>query len=94
MSSDLDNELIDQYEEEADQQHAPYRRPGEQIDEALPLPSKIIKVASAYDSAVTDTGLPPIEAIEVLHRGAAYDFDPRVVQSLRRVMQRTGAIAY
>ncbi len=76
------------------QQHAPYRRPGEHIDESLPLPSKIIKVASAYDQAVTETGLPPIEAIEVLHRGAAYDFDPRVVQSLRRVIQRSGAIAY
>lgn len=76
------------------QQHSPYRRPGEQSDESLPLPAKIIKVASAYDQAVSETGLPPIEAIEVLHRGAAYDFDPRVVKSLRRVMQRNGVIAY
>ena len=76
------------------QQHAPYRRPGEQWDESLPLPSKIIKVASAYDQAVVETGLPAIEAVEVLHRGAAYDFDPKVVRSLRRVIAHRGEIAY
>ena len=44
------------------QQHHPFRRPGEEINEGLPLASKIIKVASAYDQAVSDTLLPP-------HRG-------------------------
>ncbi len=76
------------------QQHQPYRRPGEARDESLPMASKIIRAASAYDQAVSETGLPPLEAIEVLHAGAAYDFDPAVVGSLRRVASRRGAIAY
>ena len=75
-------------------QHEPYRRPGEEFDEALSDAAKIIKVSSAYDQATADTGLPPIEAVEVLHRGAAYDFDPRVVSSLRRVVTRRGELAH
>lgn len=76
------------------QQHHPYRQPGEEIDESLPAASKIIKVASAYDRAITEMGLAPVEAVEVLHRGAAYDFDPRMVRSLRRVIAHEGSIAY
>ncbi len=75
------------------QQHHPYRHPGEDFDEELPLAAKIIKVASAYDQAVAEAGLAPLEALEVLHRGAAYDFDPRVVKAMRRVAGRAGAIA-
>ncbi len=66
-------------------QHRPYRHPGEETDHELALAAKIIKVASAYDQAVAEAGLAPLEALETLHRGAAYDFDPRVVRSLRRV---------
>lgn len=73
-------------------QHDPYRRPGVETDESVPTASRIIKVASAYDQAVHEAGLPPIEAIETLHRGAAYDFDPAVVSALRRVMGRRGVI--
>lgn len=75
-------------------QHHPYRQPGEQTDESLPTSSKIIRVASAYDQAVHETGLPPLEALEVLHRGAAYDFDPVIVSALRSVLTRRGAISY
>ncbi len=75
-------------------QHHPYRQPGEQTDESLPASSKIIRVASAYDQAVHETGLPPLEALEVLHRGAAYDFDPVIVNALRAVLTRRGAISY
>ncbi len=73
-------------------QHRPYRHPGEERDESLALAAKIIKVASAYDQAVSEAGLAPLEALEILHRGAAYDFDPRVVRSLRRVAVSRGAI--
>ncbi len=76
------------------QQHHPFRQPGEERDEALPTASRVIKVASAFDQAVSETGLDPLEAVEVLHRGAAYDFDPKVVSSLRRVLARRGTIAY
>lgn len=76
------------------QQYHPYRQPGEEMDESLPAGSKIIKVASAYDHAITEVGLAPVEAVELLHRGAAYDFDPRIVRSLRRVIAHEGLIAY
>lgn len=76
------------------QQHQPYRRPGEAVDEELPLSSKVIRVASAYDQATREMGLGPLEAIETLHRGAAYDFDPEVVKALRRALIRSDVIAH
>jgi hypothetical protein len=69
------------------EQHHPYRRPGEERDLELPIESKIIRAASAFDHATTDLGFPTLEAVEVLHRGAAYDFDPQVVWAMRRVLQ-------
>jgi len=68
------------------QQHDPYRRPGERKDPDLPIPSKIIKAASAYDHATSELGFSTLEALEVLHRGAAYDFDPDVVEGIRHVV--------
>jgi hypothetical protein len=73
-------------------QHHPYRRPGEERDPAHPLASKILRVAAAYDGEMNN-GLSPLEAIETLHRGAAYDYDPEVVTALRRVLERRAAIA-
>jgi hypothetical protein len=73
-------------------QNQPYRRPGEQHDPDLPIGSKIIRVASAYDHAVHDLGFSPLEALEELHRGAAYDFDPEVVGAARTVLERRGAL--
>ena len=69
-------------------QHEPYRRPGEQKDPDLAMGSKIIKAASAYDHATTELGFMPVEALEVLHRGAAYDYDPDVVVAIRAVLER------
>ena len=68
------------------QQHHPYRRPGEKKDLHLPPASKIIRAASAYDHATNELGFSPLEALEVLHRGAAYDFDPEVVEAVRTVV--------
>jgi hypothetical protein len=76
------------------EQHAPYRRPGEVIDHELPLASKVIRVASAYDQATREVGLSPLEAVETLHRGAAYDFDPEVVRALRSALVRSQTIAH
>jgi HD-GYP domain-containing protein (c-di-GMP phosphodiesterase class II) len=73
-------------------QHHPYRRPGEERDPAHPLASKILRVTAAYDGEM-NRGLSPLEAIETLHRGAAYDYDPEVVTALRRVLERRAAIA-
>lgn len=74
------------------QQHQPYRRPGEERDLELPMASKIIKATSAYDHATMELGFSPLEALEVLHRGAAYDFDPDVVQAVRHTLERRGVV--
>lgn len=66
----------------------PYRRPGEERDPELPREAQVVKVAASYDHAVVRDGVVPSEALEELHRGAAYDFDPEVVAALRRVLQR------
>lgn len=72
--------------------HAPYRRPGEERDPALSRQAHVVRVVSAYDDEVAG-GASPLQAIETLHRGAAYDFDPEVVAVLRHVLERRGAIA-
>jgi hypothetical protein len=70
----------------------PYRSPGKERDPGVSTTSKIIKVVSAYDQAVHELKLPPIDAVEQLHRGAAYEFDPEVTSSLRRVLEFRGEI--
>lgn len=72
--------------------HAPYRKPGEDRDPTVPIGSQIVRVAARYDSALDD-GISPIEAMEKLHAGVAYDYDPVVVMALRRVLERRGVIA-
>lgn len=67
-------------------QHQPYRQPGQNRDMSLSMASKIIKTTSAFDHAVHELGYGRLEALEVLHRGAAYDYDPEVVTSIRRVV--------
>ncbi|MEA2022766.1 MAG: HD domain-containing protein [Actinomycetota bacterium] len=74
-------------------QHSPFRRPGEASDPDVPMISKIIKVASAYDQAVYEMHVSPLEGLERIHRGSAYDFDPEVSASLRRVLVQRGVIA-
>lgn len=74
-------------------QHEPYRSPGVEMDPHLPMTSKIIKVASAFDAAVHEMRLSPIEALEEIHRGSAYEYDPKVAASLRRVLAHRGVIA-
>jgi len=74
-------------------QHSPYRRPGEAKDPDIPMISKIIKISSSYDQAVHELQLSPLEGLERVHRGSAYDFDPDVAASLRRVLIQRGVIA-
>jgi hypothetical protein len=71
--------------------HEPYRKPGEQTDPAISTISKIVRATSVYDHLVVERELSPLQAIEVLHQGAAYDFDPTIVASMRRVLERRGA---
>jgi len=69
--------------------HRGYRRPGEVRDEDLPVAAQVVRVTAAYDLAISE-GMEPVDALEVLHRGAAYDYDPVIVAALRRVLQRRG----
>jgi putative nucleotidyltransferase with HDIG domain len=73
-------------------QHEPYRRRGEDTNDTLPVGAKIIKVASAYDD-LTEPGGPgrtAWDALERLHLGMAYEYDPKVIQALTRVLERRG----
>lgn len=75
-------------------QHRPYRSPGIEMDPDIPIQSKIIKVASAYDEGCTALGLSAIESLERIHQGSTYEFDPQVAASLRRVLVFRGQIPY
>jgi hypothetical protein len=75
-------------------QHRPYRSPGIEFDPDIPVTSKIIKIASAYDQTQIEEGLSPVESLERIHQGSAYEFDPRVAASLRRVLVFRGVIAH
>lgn len=68
----------------------PFRRPGEEADPEIPIEAKIVRACSSFDRVVFGEGIRPLEALERLHRGAAYDFDPKVVASLRLVLGRMG----
>jgi hypothetical protein len=68
------------------QQYRPYRQAGQERDPDVPIASKVIKVVSAYDKARSELGLAPVDALEQVHRGSTYDFDPDVTASLRRVL--------
>ncbi len=73
-------------------QYDPFRKPGEQDDPDISIISRIIKVAAAYDWKVHQESLSPLQALEALHAGAAYDYDPEVVASLRRLLEGRGVL--
>ncbi|MBW3665965.1 MAG: HD domain-containing protein [Actinobacteria bacterium] len=74
-------------------QYEPYRKPGQQDDPEISIISRIIKVAAAYDWRVHLEGDTPLSALETLHAGAAYEYDPEVVASLRRLLQTRGILS-
>lgn len=73
-------------------QYDSYRKPGEQDDPEISIVSRIIKVAAAYDWKIHKSGMSPLEALEDLHAGAAYEYDPEVVASLRRLLVARGVL--
>lgn len=73
-------------------QYESYRKPGEQDDPEVSLVSRIIRVAAAYDWKLHKSGVSPLAALEELHAGAAYEFDPEVVASLRRLLATRGVL--
>ena len=77
-----------------EQQHRPYRSPGIEFDPEIPVSSKIIKVTSAYDQGQIQEDLSPVESLERIHQGSAYEFDPAIAASLRRVLVYRGEIPF
>lgn len=73
--------------------NAPYRRPGEQYDPTVSASSRILRVAASYDRLRKTHDMMPLEALEVLYRGTAYDYDPAVVRRLREVLTLQGELS-
>jgi len=74
-----------------ERQSEPYRRPHQPVDESVPLASRIIKAVNAYDDLVGGSleSDRRYEALERLRLGMAYEYDPRVVDTLSRVIERS-----
>ena len=68
-------------------QTTPYRQVRE-FGQDLPLSSRIIKVANAYDDLTRADEAQDDHAMERIHLGLGYEYDPRVVDSLTRVLAR------
>ena len=87
--------VLDRVADIVERQADAYRRPHEAADLTLPLASRIIKAANAYDDLVGDSreSSRRLEAIERLRLSMAYDFDPIVVQTLARVTEHAAAHA-
>ncbi len=73
-------------------QYQPFRRPGEDTDPEISMISRVIKVAAAYDWQIYQEGRTPLQALEHLHAGTAYEYDPQVVASLRRLLTTRGVL--
>jgi hypothetical protein len=74
-----------------ERQADPYRRNRRASDDTVPLGSRIIKAASAYDDLLTESGgheRGSADALERLRLGMAYEYDPRVVTALADVLAR------
>jgi hypothetical protein len=82
--------VLDHVAEVVARQADPYRRHRQAPDDTLPLESRIIKAASAYDDLVGANGSADViaDALERLRLGMAYEYDPRVVDSLAQIAAR------
>jgi hypothetical protein len=82
--------VLDDVAHIVERQVEPYRRRHEHDDGEVPLASRIIKAVNAYDDLVGEDrgGARSLEALERIHLGLAFEYDPRVVASLARVVTR------
>jgi hypothetical protein len=83
--------VLDDVATMVEQQAEPYRRAHETDHIDIPLGSRIIKAVNAYDDLVGES--PEVsrrlEALERLRLGMAYEYDPRVVDSLAKTIGRS-----
>jgi hypothetical protein len=70
-----------------DQVRTPFRRTRE-FGEHIPLPSRIVRVANAWDDITEGAVSARAQAValERLHLGLGYDYDPEVVTALERAV--------
>ncbi|MDQ1484770.1 MAG: hypothetical protein QOJ62_463 [Actinomycetota bacterium] len=80
--------VLDHVAEIVARQADPYRRHREAPDHTLPIESRIIKAASAYDDLVGTSTSAEVsaDALERLRLGMAYEYDPQVVETLTRIV--------
>jgi hypothetical protein len=76
------------------QQAEPYRRAHETERRDVPLAARIIKAVNAYDDLVGDSYEVGrrLDALERLRLGMAYEYDPTVVESLSKTVERTARL--
>jgi hypothetical protein len=79
-------EGLDTVAEYVEGQTTPYRLVRE-LGEPVPLPSRILKVANAYDDLTGGSSDPDrvAAAIERIHLGLGYEYDPEIVDALVKV---------
>jgi hypothetical protein len=79
-------EGLDTVAEYVEGQTTPYRLVRE-LGEPVPLPSRILKVANAYDDLTGGSPDPHrvAAAIERIHLGLGYEYDPEIVEALVKV---------
>ena len=88
--------VLDKVADIVERQADPYRPHRGQLDRDLPLESRIIKAVNAYDDLVgasleSDRKL---QALERLQLGIDREFDPAVVDTLARIVERQTEYAY
>ncbi|CCH79752.1 putative lipoprotein [Nostocoides japonicum T1-X7] len=82
--------VLDDVAHVIERQTTPYRQVRE-FGEELPMASRIIKVVNAYDDLTEAAGGGPQghdAALERIHLGLGYEYDPAVVDALHRVLTR------
>lgn len=81
--------VLDSVAEILEAQTTPFRQARE-FGQDIPLASRIIKVANAFDDFAGPTQAAGETAMERLHLGLGYEYDPAVVDSLTKVLERRG----
>ena len=76
-------------------QASPYRKMRESADVDVPLAARIVKACSAYDDLVSSSReargtRASWDAMERLRMGMAFEYDPRVVEALTKVLEKSG----
>jgi len=85
--------VLDKVAADVRRQYEPLRKPGDEgPDPEVSPTSRIVKVAAAYDWFVHKDRMSPRQSLEALHAESAYEYDPEVIDSLRRLLKGRGAL--